>query len=135
MAEDVEESPKAPEAPEAPEQKTAFSIFKGFKIEVKLPTPDQLGIYRVLQKKFRRAANRGDDLAGDEASQLLGNIFELVTSIVVDPDDADLIQSEILAGRATMADTLPLINDGVEALKVANSIKDEQPKTQVVTGS
>jgi hypothetical protein len=135
MAEDIGESPEVPEAPEAPEQKTAFSIFRGFEIEVKLPTPDQLGIYRVLQKKFRRAANRGNELEGDEASQLLGNIFELVTSIVVDPDDADLIQSEILAGRALMVDTLPLINDGIEALKMANKMKDEQPKTQVVTSS
>jgi len=128
------------EAPEPPEQKTALSVFrtstgKEFTIEVKLPTPDQLGIYRVLQKKFRRAAKEGNDLDASQASQLLGNIFELVTSIVVDPDDADFIQSEILAGRSSLADTLPLINDGVEALKKSNEIKDEQPKTRIVTSS
>lgn len=135
---DVEQ--EVSKASEAPKTKTAFSVFrtstgKEVPIEVMLPTPDQLGIYRVLQKKFRRAVNEGEDLDANEASQLLGNIFELVTSIVVDPDDSDFIQSEIMARRSSISDILPLINDGIEALKKSNEIKDEAPKTRVVTSS
>jgi vacuolar-type H+-ATPase subunit C/Vma6 len=129
---------------EAPETKTAISIFKTsdgqeYEIEVKLPTPDQLAIYQVLQKKFRRASNVAKNspdgnVDAQMMAKMLGNIFELITSMVVVDDDADFIQSEVLAGRATLVDTLPLINDGIEALKKANEIKDEAPKTRIVTG-
>jgi hypothetical protein len=132
------------ETPEAPETKTAISIFKTsdgqeYEIEVKLPTPDQLAIYQVLQKKFRRASkiasSKPNDVDAAMMSKMLGNIFELVTSIVVDDDDADFIQSEILASRASLSGILPLINDGIEALKKTNDIKDEAPKTRIVTSS
>lgn len=132
-------------AQETPDTKTAISIFKTsdgqeYEIEVKLPTPDQLAIYQVLQKQFRRASNVAKNNQNGEAdakmmSKMLGNIFELIVSIVVDEDDADFIKSEVLACRATLVDTLPLINDGIEALKRANEIKDEAPKTRIVTGS
>lgn len=131
------------EVSETPETKTAMSSFKTldgqeYEIEVKLPTPDQLAIYQVLQKQFRRASHVANNSKGGAAdakmmTKMMGNIFELVTSIVVDDDDADFIKGEILACRATLVDTLPLINDGVEALKKANSIEDEAPKTRIVT--
>lgn len=134
----------AQEAPETPETKTAISIFKTsdgqeYEIEIKLPTPDQLAIYQVLQKKFRRASNVAKNspdgnVDAQMMAKMMGNIFELITSMVANEDDADFIQSEVLAGRATLVDTLPLINDGVEALKKANEIKDEAPKTRIVTG-
>ena len=131
----MSEDNQGPEDVQVPEQKTAMAEFKGMEVEVKLPTPSQLGIYQVLKKKFQRAAREGKDLDSMEATRLLGNIFELVTSIVVSPDDVDFIQSEILSGRAEIDDVLPLINQGIEALKVSNNIEDEAPKTRVVTSS
>lgn len=123
------------EQEEQPKPKTAMSKFDGMDIEVKLPTPDQLGVYRVLQKSFRRASTKGSDMPADEASRLLGNLFEMVASILVDPDDIDYIKGEVLAGRCSLTDLIPLVTDGIEALKLSNETPDEKPKTRVVTSS
>lgn len=116
------------------ELKTALMKFNGRDVEVKVPTPDQLAIYRRLSKQFRVASDTiGTDgaISADKASHLFEKMFSVITSIVVLPEDVDFIEDEVMAGKATLIDILPVFTTGIEALKEANP--QVATKTQVVT--
>ena len=107
-----------PDATPAPAEETATVPFKGRTILVKIPTSEQLAIYRRLSRDFQHvAAESGNDLPIDEALRHLDRAVRLVQSVLATDDDKEWIEDLILEGRATLDECTVLLREAFAALR------------------
>lgn len=111
------------ETSQEPQFQTTSVTIAGLNIELRVPDENQLAMYRRLQRRFALADRRqkqGEDLTAEAVADLLNNLFEIITSIVIDPDDSAFLESEVLASRLKLSDLMPVFTAGIEALRDVN---------------
>jgi len=100
---------------------TAFTDFHGRKIEVRVPTPEQIVIIRRLEKIFTEASKDTDSLSAERAVKLMDRALTVILAIVVSLDDKEFIEDLWLSGDMTLPDTLPLIRSAMKRLQEVNA--------------
>lgn len=92
-------------------------------MRVKLPTPEQLAVWRRTVEWFERA---GDNLTGEPAQKALGRIVKIIMSVLADDADIEWVEDQLLDGQLTAvraADILTLTVD-----QFADQAKNKAPK-------
>lgn len=99
---------QAEEAPQLPEREIEF---RGRKIWVKMPRPEQLLVWQRVLKQLQTT----EPSTGSEVMVLLERGRKVLDSILVNRADKDWMDDEMLEGTLTFQDVLPMINDAAEA--------------------
>lgn len=115
-------APAEPEQPAATpdgevdlETLTAEVPFRGRMILVKMPTLEQLTIFRRLADRF--AALQDKEISAEEALRYYDRGLRIITAVVVKDDDKAWIEDLLLDGEMRLPDGLPLLHQATEALK------------------
>lgn len=102
-------------APDQPEQEITF---KGRKLWVKMPTPEQLLVWKRTLKQLQNS----DVTAGwngEQAMRALERTRLIIDSVLVHVVDKEWLDDEMLAGTIGLMDSATIINDTVEAFVTA----------------
>lgn len=116
------ESTPAPDVPvpdpDGRDADTAELEFVGRRVLVKLPTAEQLTIYRRLSREFQDLSRDGaaDRLSLDEALRHLGRATRLVQSILAEDRDREWLEDQLLDGKITMQQCTGLLRDAFKRL-------------------
>jgi diacylglycerol kinase len=106
------EQTATPATPEVmPEQEIEF---KGRKLWVKMPTPEQLLVWRRTLKQLQNS----DVTAGwngEQAMKALERTRLIIDSVLIHVTDKEWLDDEMLAGTIGLRDSATIINDAVEA--------------------
>lgn len=96
--------------------------FKGRTIMVKLPTPEQLTMYRRLSRQFQDMARTGaaEHMELDEALRQLDRATRLVQSVMADADDREWLEDMLLEGNVKMEECSTLLREAFTALNKAH---------------
>lgn len=117
---------------ERPDLKTAKMTVGGLDIEVRVPDENQLAMYRRVQRRFALAAKMesqgGEGLDATQVADMLNNLFDVITSIIIDKDDAGYLEERVLSGEVKLMDLMPVFTAGIESLKAAN--QDEMNRAE-----
>jgi hypothetical protein len=95
-------------------------VFHGRKIEVRAPEIEQVMIIRRMQSLFENAA-KTDTITADNAIRLMDRALKAVCSVIIDPEDIEFIEDLLLERKATLESTLPLLQESLRALELANA--------------
>lgn len=97
----------------------------GLAIEVRVPDENQLAMYRRIQRRFNLVARKQqqgqEELDAEQVADLLNNLFDVITSILVNPDDAYFLEAQVLSGGIKLMDLMPVFTAGIEKLKEVNA--------------
>lgn len=96
---------------------------------VRLPTIEQMTIYRRLAKRFQAL---GEDqgkpdaaaVSMEEATTHFDRALKLITSILVTPEDVMWIEDEMLEGRLQLSDASELMRDAIERFGELNPMEE-----------
>lgn len=97
-----------------PEQEIEF---KGRKIWVKMPSPEQLLVWKRTLTQLQGADVSGWN--GDQVMRALERTRLIIDSVIVHQTDKDWLDDEMLAGTIGLMDTAAIINGTVEAFAAA----------------
>jgi hypothetical protein len=123
--------PPAPPAPPAPEEDPEGVIqqtevpFRDRMVLVKLPTTEQLTIYRRLSQKFIEIGNAAErpgaqPMQMEEAIKHYDRAVKLVTSVIVKEEDKEWLEDEMLEGRMELPDAIELLKGAFNRLAAVN---------------
>lgn len=95
-------------------------------IRVKLPTIEQMTMYRRLSARFQAlgdaAARPGaEPMTMEEATKHFDRAVKLVTSVMVNGEDIEWLEDEMLEGRVSLPDTSDLLKLAFDKLGEANA--------------
>lgn len=112
----VEEPAAATEA--QPEEMTAEVEFLNRKVLVRLPTDEQLVMYRRLSVQFQdlTADGAADNLTTEQALRELDRAIRLVQSVLVHDRDKERIEEDLLEGKVTLAQCTGLLKQAFQKL-------------------
>jgi hypothetical protein len=98
--------------PEATEAMTAEVPFKGRTVHMRMPTPEQILVWKRTIRRFEDV-----DAAGLNAGQALDAIdrcVRIITSLFALPKDVDWLEDSLLDRTVTLGDLLELFASTVE---------------------
>lgn len=123
------ESPESPEPDAADPVETVPIVFCGRTLMVKLPTPEQLTMYRRLSTEFQNLAQDGnaDRLTLDQALKHLDRAVRLVQSIMAEARDKEWLEDQMLEGNIELKQCTSLLRD---AFILLNRKAEEQAAGQ-----
>jgi hypothetical protein len=105
------EQTATPATPEVmPEQEIEF---KGRKLWVKMPTPEQLLVWKRTLKKLQGADVSGWN--GEQVMKALERTRLIIDSVLAHDTDKEWLDDEMLAGTVGLMETAAIINGTVEA--------------------
>lgn len=105
-----EQTPATEEVPVSPEQEITF---RGREIWVKMPSPEQLLVWKRTLKMLQDADALG--WTGDQVMRALERTRLIIDSVLANQVDKDWLDDEMLAGTLGLKDTASIINQTVEA--------------------
>lgn len=113
-----------PDDPEGVIHQTEVA-FRGRMVLVKLPTTEQLTIYRRLSQKFIEIGNAAErpgaqPMEMEEAIKHYDRAVKLVTSVIVKDDDKEWLEDEMLEGRMELPDAIDLLKGAFDQLAQVN---------------
>lgn len=109
-----QENPEAAEAAVMPEQEITFA---GRTLWVRMPSPEQLLVWKRTLKKLQ-----GADVEGWNAEQVMSALERtraIIDSVLAHEVDKDWLDDEMLAGTIGLKDTAQIIQMTVEAFASA----------------
>lgn len=114
----VEDEVTEDDAPDPDPDATAETVFKGRTVVVKLPTSEQLAIYRRMSLEFQQLAKDGgaEKMELDAALRHLDRATRLIQSILRDDVDRDWIEDMLLDGKVTLEECTGLLTDAFRRL-------------------
>lgn len=112
MTEQTEATPDQPEV--MPEQEIEF---KGRKLWVKMPSPEQLLVWKRTLKQLQGADVSGWN--GEQVMRALERTRLIIDSVLAHDVDKEWLDDEMLAGTIGLMDTAAIINGTVEAFAAA----------------
>lgn len=92
-----------------PEQEIEFA---GRKLWVKMPSPEQLLVWRRTMKQLQNADTSGWN--GEQAMSALERARKIIDSVLANRMDADWLDDEMLAGNISLMDAAKMIQMTVE---------------------
>lgn len=95
--------------------------FQGRQVKVKLPTFEQLTIFKRTADRFASIRDSDQQITGPEATRLYDRALRVITALLVDRDQVEWIEDLLLDGTVELADCTPLITEAVGALREANT--------------
>lgn len=112
--------PDEDDAPVPEANTTAELDFHGRLVTVKMPTSEQLVMYRRLSREFQDLARNGaDKIPMDQALRQLDRAIRLIQSVLADQDDKDWVEEQLLEGNLQLSDCTGLLTDAFARLRVA----------------
>jgi hypothetical protein len=109
-----QENPEAAEAAVMPEQEIEFA---GRTLWVKMPSPEQLLVWKRTLRKLQGAEVEGWN--GEQVMAALERTRSIIDSVLAHDVDKDWLDDEMLAGRVGLKDTAQIIQGTVEAFAAA----------------
>lgn len=100
-----QETPTAPELP---------ITFNGREIWVKMPTPEQLLVWKRTLGQLQ-AIQASNDWNGEQVMRALERTRLIIDSVLVNQTDRDWLDDEMLAGNIGLMETAKIINQTAEA--------------------
>lgn len=120
MAETSEENVHEKDEAQKPIVKTV--TFKGRKIRVRTPSPEQV---MVWQRVLNQISDAGNNVTGEEALSMMNRARKIVDSILVDDRDKEWLDDQMLDGTMFFDDLGDLMVKSVKLLS-----KDAQQNGQ-----
>lgn len=108
------EAPEATTATLPPEQEIEFA---GRKLWVRMPSPEQLLVWKRTLKQLQGADVTGWN--GEQVMKALERTRAIIDSLLVHDTDKEWLDDEMLAGTIGLKDTASIINQTVEAFTLA----------------
>lgn len=105
-----QETPAAETADTIPEQEIEF---QGRTLWVKMPSPEQLLVWKRTLRKLQGADVEGWN--GEQVMAALERTRSIIDSVLAHEVDKDWLDDEMLAGTVGLKDTAKIINATVEA--------------------
>ncbi|MCZ7478881.1 hypothetical protein [Micromonospora sp. WMMC273] len=96
---------------------TAEVPFRGRTVLVRMPTLEQLTIFRRLAQRF--ADLEGKEIDANKALDYYDRGLRVITAVVVKDEDKAWIEDMLLDGDMRLPDGLPLLHEATDALKAA----------------
>ncbi len=100
--------------------------WRGRVIRVRLPTIEQMTMYRRLARTFQELGERAtqpgaEPMDMDEATRHYDRAVKLITSIMVNPADIEWLEDEMLEGRVRLPDAAELMREAIGKLGEKNA--------------
>jgi hypothetical protein len=114
MTEPNSTDPAAETAETIPEQEIEFA---GRTLWVKMPSPEQLLVWKRTLRKLQGAEVQGWN--GEQVMAALERTRSIIDSVLAHDVDKDWLDDEMLAGRVGLKDTAQIINATVDAFATA----------------
>lgn len=108
------EAPEATTAELPPEQEIEFA---GRKLWVRMPSPEQLLVWKRTLKQLQSADVQGWN--GEQVMKALERTRNIIDSLLVHDTDKEWLDDELLAGTIGLKDTAQIINGTVDAFTLA----------------
>lgn len=100
--------------------RTTVVPFHGRLIRVRMPTLEQVAVYRRLAAKFTAMSEKDAKVDADQAIRAYDRAISVISSVIVEPDDVEWLEDELLARRLDLESAAPLMDQAMAELRKAN---------------
>lgn len=107
---------------------TAEVPFAGRNLKVRMPTEEQLVMYRRVSREFAMLARDGRDknMAMDEALKYLDRAVRTVQTVLIDPDDKEWLEDQLMDGKVTLEQCTDLMRSAIRMVAENNMSREER---------